>query len=72
MVVYCGTNLSSQSCSQGTQSRIIFTLRLLKSYRQMFQPEAEGLNKNYTTLYTKYFKGEAFLKKSTKFEWSIM
>jgi len=55
-----GTSLGSQSYSQCTKSRIIFPLRLFKSYRQMFQPEAEGLNKNYyTTLCTECLKGEA-------------
>jgi len=53
----------SQSYSQCAQSRIIFLFRLLKSYRQMFQPEAKGLSKiYYTTLCTEYLKGEAFLK----------
>lgn len=53
----------SQSYSQCAQSRIMFPLRLPKSYRQMFQPEAEGLSKIYkVTLCTEYLKGEAFLK----------
>jgi hypothetical protein len=58
-----GKNLGSQSYPQCTQSRYIFPLRLLKSYRQMFQPEAEVMNKNYyATLCIEYLKGEAFLK----------
>jgi len=41
----------SQSYSRCAQSRIMFPLRLFKSYRQMFQPETEGLSKIYNRRY---------------------